>query len=168
MEMQKTQEKNRYDNRAAIDIVIWCGKWLLLVYTTFLSIWSIALLNMINKDLPRINRLMIIGTLYLFIMFCRASDISAITYILLRSSQRNQTFLYSLWIPARVKINSHTKKLWKSALQIRFFRLFTSRTCIYFEYQSAKVVRKYANLVTWQYQILYRLKGGLIWQTTLV
>jgi hypothetical protein len=72
---------------------------------------------MINKDLPRINRLMIIGTLYLFIMFCRASDISAITYILLRSSQRNQTFLYSLWIPARVKINSHTKKLWKSALQ---------------------------------------------------
>jgi hypothetical protein len=35
---------------------------------------------MINKDLLRINRLMIIGTLYHF--YNRASDISAITYIL--------------------------------------------------------------------------------------
>jgi hypothetical protein len=92
MEMQKTQEKNRYDNRAAIDIVIWCGKWLLLVYTTFLTIWSIAPLNMINKDLPRINRLMIIGTLYLFIMFCRTSDISELHisfYVLLNATRHS-------------------------------------------------------------------------------
>ncbi|CAB4001817.1 Gastrula zinc finger [Paramuricea clavata] len=34
---------------------------------------------------------------YRQLVFCRASDLSAITYILLRSSQRNQTFLYSLW-----------------------------------------------------------------------
>ena len=59
-----------------------------------------------------------------------------------------------------VSLLSILKKYW-----IRFFFYdflpFSERTCIYFHQQATKVVRKYANLLTWQCHTAHRSKSGL-------